>query len=328
MHATTSYLGIVPEDRIASLLPFSYVYGFNQLLCATGTGAALVIERSPLADQIVSTLREQEVTVLPAVPPLWLQLLRVPAFRANRLPSLRVMTNAGGRLPVEAVRSLREVQPDAGLFLMYGMTETLRATYLPPEEVDARPDSIGRAIPGAEILILRDDGSPCDVGEEGELVQRGPTVGLGYWGDPESTARVFRPNPMRPAGVPASERVVYSGDLVRRDRDGFLYHVGRRDKMIKSLGYRVSPDEIVDVLHASGLVAEAIVTTEPDPQRGVRIVAYAVLSEGCSRDQLVAYCRMELPRYLQPARIEIREELPRTPSGKHDLQALATVSGS
>ncbi len=156
-----AYLGITATDRIASVLPFSFVYGMSQVLCAVGSGAALVVERSPLAAQLVANLRAQQVSVLAAVPPLWQQLLSVPAFRDEPLPSLRIATNAGGHLPVPVVRALRRAQPDARLFLMYGLTEVLRSTYLPPEEVDRRPDSIGRAIPGAEVLVLRDDLTPC-----------------------------------------------------------------------------------------------------------------------------------------------------------------------
>jgi amino acid adenylation domain-containing protein len=318
--AVSTYLGLTDADRIASLLPFSFDYGFNQLLCATATGATLVVERSPVPQQVVAALRAREVTVLPAVPPLWLQLLTVDAFHSP-LPSLRVLTNTGGRLPTQAVRALRRAQPQAELFLMYGLTEAFRSTYLPPEEADRRPDSIGRAIPGAEILVLRDDLTPCAAGEVGELVHRGPTVALGYWKDPETTARVYRPHPLRPPGAPDSERVVFSGDLVRRDEQGFLYHVGRRDKLIKSLGYRVSPDEIANVLHDSGQIVECIVGTEPDAERGERIVVHVVLGAQGSLERLQQHCQAELPRYMQPARFEVREALPRLPSGKHDLAA-------
>lgn len=323
VRAVSSYVGIGPDDRIASLLPFSFDYGFNQLLCAVGSGAALVVERSPIPRQIVACLREQEVTVLAAVPPLWLQLLQTRAFAAEPLPALRAMTNTGGRVPTDAVAHLRRAQPQARLFLMYGLTEAFRATYLPPEEVERRPDSIGRAIPGTEIMVLRDDLTPCAPGEVGELVQRGATVALGYWNDPEATARVFRPNPLRPAGTPDSERVVFSGDLVRTDEEGFLYFVGRRDRMIKTLGYRVSPDEVIDALHASGEVVEAVVGTDPDEQRGERIVAYVVLKPEGSLERLSAFCGKSLPRYMQIARFEVRESLPRTSSGKHDVAALA-----
>ena len=322
MQAVTSYLGLTSADRIASLLPFSFVYGFNQVLCALGSRATLVVERSPLPQQIVASLRAHNVSVLAAVPPLWTQLLGVQSFRTEPLPSLRIATNAGGRIAPELVRAIRRAQPDAQLFLMYGLTEALRSTYLPPAEVDRRPDSIGRAIPGAEIMVLRDDLSPCVAGEVGELVQRGPTVALGYWNDREGTARVFRPNPLRPAGAPDGERVVFTGDLVRADEDGYLYFVGRRDRMIKTLGYRVSPDEICDVLYASGEIVEGVVTSEPDERRGERIVAFVVLTETGSLERLQAICAAELPRYMQPARIEVLSDLPRTPSGKHDLQAL------
>jgi amino acid adenylation domain-containing protein len=318
----TSYLGITDADRIASLLPLAFVYGMSQVLCAVRAGAALVVERSPLPHQIATTLASEAVTVLAAVPPLWLRLLGTEAFTADPLMSLRVMTNAGGHLPVHAVRALRKAHPDARLFLMYGLTEVLRSTYLPPEEVDRRPESIGRAIPGSEVLVLREDGTEALPGEVGELVHRGPTVTLGYWNDPERTAQTFRPHPLRPAGTPDRERVVFSGDLVYRDAEGFLFFLGRRDGVIKTMGYRVGPDEVADVLYASGEVSEAAVTGEPDDQWGARIVAHIVLAPQGSRERLHAYCARELPRHLQPARIEVRDALPRLPSGKADLRAL------
>ncbi len=185
--AVVDYLGLVSDDRIASLLPFSFVYGIGQVLCAVGAGAALVVERSPLPQQLVETVRPEGVTVLAAVPPLWMRLLRVPALADGPLPKLRVITNAGGHLPVAIVRALRRAQPGARLFLMYGLTEALRCTYLPPEELDRRPDSIGRPIPGGDVRVLREDGTEAAAGEIGELVYGGPTVTLGYWNDPELT---------------------------------------------------------------------------------------------------------------------------------------------
>lgn len=323
MRAVVEYLGITADDRIASLLPFSFDYGLNQLFCAVGTGASVVIERSPIPQRIVETLREQHVTILPAVPPLWLQLLGVDSFRREPLPSLRVMTNTGGPLPTEAVRSLRRSQPDAQLVLMYGLTEAFRSSYLEPLQVDRKPASVGHAIPGAELLVLREDHTLCEAGEKGELVHRGPTVALGYWKDPELTARVFRPDPRRPEGTPDAERVVFSGDVVYRDEDGDLFFVGRRDTLIKTLGYRVSPDEVVDVIYASGEVVEAVVTSEPDDSRGSQIVAYVVLTDGGQVERLMAFCAAEMPRYMQPARIEARASLRRTHSGKYDVAAIA-----
>ena len=185
---------------------------------------------------------------------------------------------------------------------MYGLTEAFRSTYLRPERVDRKPNSIGRAIPGAEILVVSEDLSPCKPGEVGELVHRGPTVALGYWNDPAATARVFRANPFRPPGAPEAERVVWSGDLVYRDEEGDVFFVGRRDRMIKRLGYRVSPDEVVDVLYASGEIVEAIVAAEPDEAHGSRIVAYVVLAEGGALERLEGFAAQELPRYMQPSR--------------------------
>lgn len=312
--AVSGYLGLRADDRTASLLPFSSVYGFNQLLCAAATGGALVVDASPLAGRMARTLAERAVTVLAAVPPLWHALLQAPEFHAP-LPALRVMQNAGGHLPRASVARLRRLHPGAALFLNYGMTEVMRSTVLPPEEVDRRPGSIGRAIPGAAVDVLRPDGSPCAAGEPGELVHRGPTVALGYWNRPADTAAVFRP-------APDGARAVHSGDVARRDADGFLHFVGRRDRVIKTLGYRVGPDEVADVLFASGQVEEAVVTSEPDPARGERIVAHVVLRPQGRMDRLHAFCRLEMPRWMQPARIHPHRRLPRTAAGKYDTDAL------
>ncbi len=327
MTSVVSYLKISAADRIASLLPLSFDYGLNQVLCCAGTGAALVVERAVLPPRIVETLAREEVTVLPAVPPLWLQLLGVARFQTKALPHLRLMTNTGGHLPTEAVRRLRAYQPQADLVLMYGLTEAFRSTYLRPEAVDTKPSSIGRAIPGAEILVLDDDLRPCSPGQVGQLVHRGPTVALGYWNDPDATAERFRPNPLRPQGAPDAERVAFSGDMAYRDEDGDLVFVGRADTMIKTLGYRVSPDEVMDVIYASGEVLEAVVVSEPDEERGSRIVAYVVLSDRGDAERLASFCARELPRYMQPSRIELRSELPRTASGKHDPAAVAPPRG-
>ena len=325
MRAVVAYLGIDEHDRIASLLPFSFDYGLNQLLCAAGTGATLVVERTPVPQRIVQTLFDRAVTVLPAVPPLWLQLLTVARFREERLLALRVMTNTGGRLPTGAVRTLRTCQAGAELVLMYGLTEAFRSTYLPPALVDRKPDSIGRAIPGAEILVVRDDLTRCAPGELGQLVHRGPTVTLGYWNDPAATQARFGPNPLRPSGTPDAERVVFSGDLVRMDEEGDLFFVGRRDALIKSMGHRVGPDEITDVLYGSGEIVEALITTEPDELRGDAIIANVVLKETGCLERLQQHAARELPRYMQPVRYVTHVALARTASGKHDARAMSAA---
>jgi len=325
IRTVVNYLGIRRDDRIASVLPLSFVYGFNQLNCAIATGAMLDLITSPLATDIVCALRERESTVLAAVPPLWMQLLGVTDF-SRPIPSLRVLTSAGGRLAPEGVRGVRAAQPHAQLFIMYGLTEVFRSTYLPPEEVDAHPDSMGRAVPGSAVYVVREDGTICSDGEVGELVHAGPTVALGYWGNPDETARTFRPNPTADVHRPELARAVFSGDFVRRDAEGRLYYVGRRDRLIKTLGFRVSPDEIVDVLLASKQVAEAVVSSEPDERRGERVVAHVVMRPDGTLDALRRWCGVELPRHMQPARWDVRESLPRNANGKYDLVALKVQS--
>jgi acyl-CoA synthetase (AMP-forming)/AMP-acid ligase II len=207
---------------------------------------------------------------------------------------------------------------------MYGLTEAFRSTYLDPSEVDRRPDSIGKAIPNAEILVVREDGSPCDPGEEGELVHRGALVAMGYWNDPERTAERFRPAPGRDTAVCTPETAVWSGDVVVADEEGFLYFVGRRDEMIKTSGYRVSPAEIEEVAYATGLVGDAVALGVEDPRLGqhVLLAVSPVNGNGLDPDSLLTELRRELPLYMVPKHVVIRPALPRSPNGKFDRNLL------
>jgi acyl-CoA synthetase (AMP-forming)/AMP-acid ligase II len=206
---------------------------------------------------------------------------------------------------------------------MYGLTEAFRSTYLDPAEVDRRPDSIGKAIPNAEILVVRPDGSRCDPGEEGELVHRGALVALGYWNDPERTAERFRPLPGA-EGALSTELAVWSGDSVVRDEEGFLYFVGRADEMIKTSGYRVSPTEIEEVAYGTGLVRDAVALGVPDPQLGQRIVLLVSAAGHGDLDPATvkALLKKELPLYMLPKDVVVRPELPRSPNGKFDRNLL------
>jgi acyl-CoA synthetase (AMP-forming)/AMP-acid ligase II len=264
----------------------------------------------------------ERITGLAAVPPLWIALARL-AWPADC--TLRFITNSGGAMPVPTVQALREILPATQIFLMYGLTEAFRSTYLPPEEVARRPDSIGRAIPNAEILVVRPDGTPCDADEPGELVHRGALVALGYWNDPARTAQRFRPAPGQDPGLPVPELAVWSGDTVRRDADGYLYFIGRSDDMIKVSGYRISPTEIESVLHATALVAEVAAFGIDHPQLGQAIAVIAVPVEEGVIDSaaLLAECKRRLPAYMVPARIDLRAgPLPRNPNGKIDRNLL------
>jgi acyl-CoA synthetase (AMP-forming)/AMP-acid ligase II len=245
-------------------------------------------------------------------------------LQSTPMPRLRYITNTGGAMPQPVLATLRKLLPTTSVFLMYGLTEAFRSTYLPPEELDRRPTSMGKAIPNTEILVVNEKGQPCAAGEVGELVHRGPTVSLGYWGQPELTARVLRPHPLMPTELQDGEKVCYSGDLVKTDEDGFLYFVGRRDTMIKSSGYRISPTEVEEVLFQSGQVRHAAVIGVPDPLLGQYVQAFVVAKQGEPKDpeKLLSFCSERMPRYMIPKRIEFLDELPKTSSGKVDYPAL------
>jgi acyl-CoA synthetase (AMP-forming)/AMP-acid ligase II len=232
-------------------------------------------------------------------------------------------------MPQNALKLLRTALPSTKVFLMYGLTEAFRSTYLPPEELDRRPTSMGKAIPDTEILVVAEDGKLCGPGEVGELVHRGPTVSLGYWGRPEDTARVLRSNPLLPPELGDCERVCYSGDLVKMDEAGFLYFVGRRDTMIKSSGYRISPTEVEEAIFASGKVRHTAVIGLPDEVLGQAIKAFVVATDGepVNTETLLAHCARRLPRYMVPKFVEVLNEMPRTSSGKVDYPALRRREG-
>jgi acyl-CoA synthetase (AMP-forming)/AMP-acid ligase II len=233
-------------------------------------------------------------------------------------------------MPRETLTTLRSKLPRTKPFLMYGLTEAFRSTFLPPAEVDRRPDSIGKAIPNAEILVLRPDGTPCAPNEPGELVHRGALVGMGYWNDPEKTAERYKPLPVgvggREAGMMLPEMAVFSGDTVKMDEDGYLYFIGRRDQMIKTSGYRVSPNEIEEALYSTALVGEASAFGVPHPTLGQAIVVIATPRSGNGLDpaSLLAACREKLPAFMLPAKIDVRQgPLPRNPNGKIDAKLLS-----
>jgi acyl-CoA ligase (AMP-forming) (exosortase A-associated) len=327
--SVASYLENNAEDTLLAALPLSFDAGFSQLTTAFHTGARVVLLNYLLPKDVLNALVRERVTGLTGVPPLYIQLSQL-AFPATITEHLRYFANTGGRMPLETLTKLRAALPKSKPFLMYGLTEAFRATYLPPEEVDRRPDSIGKAIPNAEILVLRADGTPCPVGEPGELVQRGALVGMGYWNDTEKTAERYRPLPVgvaaREPGMVIPELAVFSGDQVRRDDEGFLYFIGRKDEMIKTSGYRVSPSEIEEVLYSTGAIGEVAALGVAHPVLGQAIVVVATAKPGEQLDESVvlAACREHLPAYMMPAKAEVRAgSLPRNPNGKIDRNALA-----
>jgi len=323
--SVAQYLENRQGDRILSALPLSFDAGFSQLTTAFHVGASVTLINYLLPRDIVTAVDQERITGLTAVPPLWIQLAQLEWPERAR-GSLRYIANTGGRMPKATLDSLRATLPKTLVFLMYGLTESFRSTYLPPSELDRRPDSIGKAIPNAEVMVVREDGAPCPPGEPGELVHRGALVSLGYWNDPEKTAERFKPAPGRPAGIIIPEMAVWSGDTVRTDEEGFLYFISRRDEMIKTSGYRVSPTEVEEVIYATGLVGEAAALGIPHPVLGQAIVVVTTARDGARLDaeELLARCRQQLPAFMVPARVMVREgNLPRNPNGKIDRKLLS-----
>ena len=311
------YLELAPRDRTLCVLPLAFDYGQNQLLSTWAAGGCAIGFDYLLPRDVVRAIGRHDVTVLAGVPPLWLQLAEQRWDEAGR--TLRTLTNSGGHLPEPLVRRLRELFPEAKLHLMYGLTEAFRSSSLDPALVDAHPDSIGTAIPFAELMVVRPDGAEAAAGEGGELVHAGPLVAQGYWNDPARTAERFKP---APAFSKLGGTAVWSGDTVAKGIDGLLRFKGRDDAMIKVSGNRVSPTEIEEAALASGAVAESAAFGVPDERLGQAIVLVAVAKASDAEEQLVTWLRRELPQHMQPQRIVWKDRLPVGPNGKLDRTAL------
>jgi acyl-CoA ligase (AMP-forming) (exosortase A-associated) len=321
--SVSEYLQNNEDDCILAALPLSFDAGFSQLTTAFWVGAHVVLVNYLLPGDVVRLCAQHRVTGLTCVPPLWIQLAD-HAWPPEASAGLRYFANTGGRMPRSTLQKLRGIFPNARPYLMYGLTEAFRSTYLDPSEVDNRIDSIGKAIPNAEILVVRPDGTRCDPGEQGELVHRGALVALGYWNDPERTAERFKPAPGREYGLGDSELAVWSGDLVVADEEGFLYFVSRQDEMIKTSGYRVSPTEIEEVVYDTGLVGGAVALGVDDPRLGQRIVLVVspANGNGLTSEILLDRLKRELPLYMVPAEVVVRPALPRSPNDKFDRNLL------
>ena len=319
--SVAGYLGLAPDDVTLAVLPLSFDYGQNQLLSSWFAGASAVPLDYLTPRDVVKAIARNGVTTLAAVPPLWVQLAELE-WPAETAANLRRLTNSGGALTPDLVRRLRGLFPQARLFAMYGLTEAFRSTYLDPALIDSHPTSMGKAIPHAEILVIGDDGHVAADGEEGELVHCGPLVAQGYWQDAERTAERYKP---APAASRYGGMAVWSGDRVRRDADGLLYFVGRRDAMIKSAGNRISPQEIEEAAIATGLVAEAVALGVPDARLGhaVHLVVRAAPGISDAAEDLPRKLLQDLPNFMQPKVIHWRDAMPISPNGKIDRAGLA-----
>ena len=325
--SVAQYLNNTSSDRILALLPLSFDYGLSQLTTAFSVGASVVLMNYLLPQDVMRTIVDEKITGLAAVPPLWIQLVQQKWPGPDALSSLRYITNSGGAMPATTLAALRAIVPAAQVYLMYGLTEAFRSSYLSPAEVDTRPDSIGRAIPGAELMVINKAGQQCAPNEAGELVHRGALVALGYWNDAQKTAERFRPAPMTLPGLPLPEIAVWSGDTVRMDAEGYLYFIGRDDDMIKVSGYRVSPLEVEEVVDRFEHVTEQVAIGVPHPVMGQAIVLIVKQNQSVnlSAVALRQQCQMQLPAYMVPAHVEIMSDsLPRNANGKIDRKLLQT----
>jgi acyl-CoA ligase (AMP-forming) (exosortase A-associated) len=324
--SVSQYLELTSKDNILTVLPLSFDYGLNQLMSCFVVGAKCILLDYLLANDVIKAISKYNITGLAAVPPLWIQLTKA-TWPDKVARSMRYFTNSGGVLPLPTLVTLRKHMPQAKPYLMYGLTEAFRSTFLPPAEIDNRPSSIGKAIPHAEVLVLREDGSECDTDEVGELVHIGPLVTLGYWQNTAASEERFKKTPERAINAQNTELAVFSGDYVKRDADGYLYFVSRKDAMIKTSGYRVSPTELESVLVGLSGVDEAAVIATPSKELGQAILAL-IVSSNCDKDSLmkviIKHCQVKVPNYMIPKQIIFLDELPRNTNGKVDTKHLST----
>jgi long-chain acyl-CoA synthetase len=308
----TTYLRNTPDDIILNVLPLAFDYGLYQFLMAMRLGATLVLEKSFAFPQaIFERIRAEKVTGFPLVPTMAALILQMRELEPGFLPSVRYLSNTAAALPPPHIARLRELFPGALLFSMYGLTECKRCTYLPPEELDRRPGSVGIAIPNTEAMVVDDAGEQVPPGVAGELVIRGPHVMQGYWRNDAATTQMLR------TGKHPWEKRLHTGDLFRTDEEGFLYFVGRKDDIIKTRGEKVAPKEVEAVLHAHPGIAEAVVTGVPDPVLGHAIAAVVVLADqSLSERDVIRHCAAHLEDFMVPKIVEFRSELPKTDTGK------------
>jgi long-chain acyl-CoA synthetase len=319
----TTYLENSEDDVILNVLPLSFDYGLYQVLMAFRMGARVILERAfTYPHTVLAALSRERATGFPIVPTIAALLLQLDLTRYP-FPDLRYITNTGASLPVAHIAALRRWLPHVRLYAMYGLTECKRVSYLPPEEIDRRPLSVGKAMPNVETMLVDADGRVLPAPATGELVVRGTNVMQGYWNLPEATAEVLGP------GALSGERWLHTGDIFRTDEDGFLYFVGRRDDIIKSRGEKVSPREVENALYGLPDVVAAAVVGEADDVLGHAVVAYIVRGEGSTltEQDVLRHCGRHLEDVMLPRRVQFLADMPRTATGKIDRRALAGPRG-
>jgi acyl-CoA synthetase (AMP-forming)/AMP-acid ligase II len=321
----STYLENTADDIIFCALPLAFDYGLYQLIMAMRVGATLVLEKNFVFPyKAIEIMVRERVTGFPGVPTMFSLLLGLKDLANYDLSALRYVTNTAAALPVSHILALRAAFPQATLFSMYGLTECKRVCYLPPQELDQRPGSVGIAIPGTEVYIVDENGTRVPPGTIGELVVRGSHVMRGYWEKPTETAERYKPGPL------PGETVLYTGDLFRMDEDGFLYFISRKDDIIKSRGEKVSPKEIENTLYAMEGVREVAVVGVPDATLGEAIKVFVAPQEGVvlTERDVRAYCARHLEDFMMPKYVEIWPALPKGGTGKIDKKELRACVAS
>ena len=323
--SVAQYLKLDESDRLLSVLPYSFDAGLNQLTTMMLTGGTVVHQPLTMPAEIIRMAAAEAVTGIAGVPPLWNQIVRLLAGRPTALPALRRITNTGGKIPPNILELLPQVFPGADIYLMYGLTEAFRSTYLPPERFAAKMGSIGQQIPNARVFAIKHGEGIAGPGEQGELVHAGPLVSMGYWEKPEITTQKIRPCPEL-AHILGDEPVVWSGDLVRVDDDGDMWFVSRMDEMIKTLGFRLSPTEVEDAISQSGLVSDVVAFGVEDADLGQAVHAVVSYLPQGDETALAAHCARAMPHYMRPQRHHTWQGMmPRTASGKLDRPAIISA---
>jgi long-chain acyl-CoA synthetase len=318
----TTYLENTPADIILNVLPLSFDYGLYQVLMAFKVGGTVVLERSfTYPHEVLQRIVDEKATGFPIVPTISAILLQMDLKKYD-LSSLRYITNTGAALPTRHILELRSLVPHAKIYSMYGLTECKRVSYLPPDQIDLRPTSVGRGMPNEEVYVVDEEGTRLTSGV-GELVIRGSNVMKGYWEMPEETARVLKP------GRLPGERVLYSGDIFRMDEEGYLYFIGRKDDIIKTKGEKVSPREVENVLYELPGVADAAVVGVPDAVLGHAIKAVLTLTDAAplTEQDVLRHCAHRLEDFMVPKIVEFRPSMPKTASGKIDKKTLHVAVG-
>ena len=311
--SVSTYLGLHGGDVILCVLPLAFDYGLYQILMAFRFGAGVVLEKSfTFPVKTLEVMARERVTVFPGVPTMFTTLMNMKVLSDYDLGALRMITNTAAALSESHIQSLRAMFPQATLFSMYGLTECKRVTYLPPDQLDIRPTSVGRGMPNEELWLVDERGNRLPNGSTGELVIRGSHVMRGYWEKPEETAKCLKPGPY------PEEMVLCSGDIFRTDEEGFLYFVGRNDDIIKSRGEKVSPREVENALYGLEGVLEAAVVGVPDELLGEAVKAYVVLKGDChyTEKDIIKHCLARLENFMVPKHVVFADTLPKTNTGK------------